>query len=142
MRPNLYLKKRKGLSVIEELVCLVLFAMVLVLVLRALAMSSEWTGRTRAAYQDVNNLTTFTTMFQSDIKSALELSATADELTLIGTEEIQVYTISDTKVFRNDVMVLDNLASGMFVPDVDSTTAVGVYLCMKSGEVLDMKFSR
>lgn len=135
-------KKRRGItSIMESVICLTIFASLIVLLLSLMAYSTSWNSKAAAAVVNKMDTDYFTETIECDAKSASSLNAQEKRLEITRGDSLVIYRIEGNILYRDDEIVTENLESGTFVPQ-GNEDEVGVYLVYKDGSVVDMMLNR
>lgn len=138
---RLKLKRRRGMSNLQEaIICVMLFAVMLLLLMRLMAYSNTWTVRAQNALSEKLDADYMVEMLQQDVKSSTSITVSEGTLQLVSGTEMVIYRVDDDTLYRDGEEVMNNIASLMFVPD--GGDAVGVYIRFDDGDLIDTSIHR
>jgi hypothetical protein len=127
-------------SLIEVVVCSLIFSMLIAGLLTLTSVSSTWGLKTQTLMIDTLNIDATVEYLQDDVKSSESVTVEDDDLVIQQAEKLIIYTYANGKLYRNSLLMMERLATCTFTPaDGDS---VIVYLMTKDGEVMNLTLHR
>lgn len=136
-----FLRRRRGMtSLTETVICTILFSLVLVILLRLLTYSNDWTLRTQDEMKDRIDVDYLVDTLTEDVKSSAEIELVDDQLQIISESQVIVYARYNHILYRNAEEIIDNVAASSFsVLDGD---VVRVYIQTEDYEIIDLTIHR
>lgn len=127
-------------SLTETVICTILFSLVLVILLRLLTYSNDWTLRTQDEMKDRIDVDFLVDTLTEDVKSSAEIELVDDQLQIISESQVIVYARYNHILYRNAEEIIDNVAASSFsVLDGD---VVRVYIQTEDYEIIDLTIHR
>ena len=127
-------------SLTETVLCTILFSLVLVILLRLLTYSNDWTLRTQDEMKDRIDVDFLVDTLTEDVKSSAEIELVDDQLQIISESQVIVYARYNHILYRNAEEIIDNVAASSFsVLDGD---VVRVYIQTEDYEIIDLTIHR
>lgn len=135
-------KRRRGaVNLLELVCCMVIFAFVVGAALSVMAAGNQAVIRENKEFVHQTNLEFLLDELTQDIKSSRDVTATGDHLSIIRSDDsLATYTVSGTKIYRNDEMAISNLILAYF-QEIDEDR-VSVYIFANDGTRIDTVIHR
>ena len=152
------LKKRRGMtSIMEAIICLILFGVAMTMLLTLMAYSNQWSAETVDAITTKRDTDYLVDMLQMDVKSADEVEVVGNTLQIVNYAitgdaalEGQVTTYSFDQLahtlYRNSEVAISNVQTGIAGSPPfqmgDDADSVHIRLVLRSKEVLEFTVHR
>ena len=135
------LKVRKGVSLPEMLVCLVLFSSLMVTVITVMSRSVMYTSNAQRVYSNDLDIETVLDSFQTDIKSASRTDIQdTDHLAVFTADALIEYYVDDGVFYRNNEIMMHNVTTCTFTSE--NEYGVRLYLVLTDGTTVDLYVRR
>lgn len=129
-------KRRRGMtSIIEVVICLLLFAFALTTLLSFLGFTTKDQLEAAKSMGEHINADYFIDCMVQDVKSSSSIDISENILTLSTDEETIVYAVIDDTLYRNDEKLFDDVQNVTFSPMDDAM--ISVYVKLDNGDTID-----
>ena len=132
--------RRGSTSMMEVVVCSLIFSMLLMALIMLVNASSSWGMKSQLLMLDTLNLDATVEFLQDDVKTAESVIVDGGDLVIQQADRLITYNYAGGSLYRNSVLMMDRLSVCTFTPS-DGNSVV-IYLATRDGDIMNFTLYR